>query len=200
MVCSVCDPVRQENECESYGCDFWTHKGSCCSFSKWPKTGIPGFQYEEDTQLLLQGDRKQQGLLLLVLLVGAGKGKQKPSRISTQKLSSLQTQPPEKIFTRPLVWLHMSHKGIRAKVTREPSSVGIWFCRVITEETAHLWQKENKKIKSELSKDTCTRMHTTKQLGYWRAPSFQVLSCHLELNPGLRERRGRKRRQCKEEC
>lgn len=46
----------------------------------------------------------------------------------------------------------MSHKGIRAKVTLEPSSVGIWFCRVITDETAHLSQKENKQIKSELSK------------------------------------------------
>lgn len=41
-------------------------------------------------------------------------------------------------LTSPLVWLHMSHKGIRARVTRLPSSVGIWFWRVITDETAHL--------------------------------------------------------------
>lgn len=50
----------------------------------------------------------------------------------------------EKVLTSPLVWLHMSHKGIRANVTLEPSSAGIWFCRAITEETAHLTsQKED---------------------------------------------------------
>lgn len=41
-------------------------------------------------------------------------------------------------LTSPFVWLHMSQSGMRARVTRLPSSVGIWFWRVITEDTAHL--------------------------------------------------------------
>lgn len=46
----------------------------------------------------------------------------------------------DKDFTSPFVWLHMSQRGMRARVTRLPSSVGIWFWRVITEDTAHLSQ------------------------------------------------------------
>lgn len=41
-------------------------------------------------------------------------------------------------LTSPFMWLHMSQRGMRARVSPLPSSRGIWFCRVITEDTAHL--------------------------------------------------------------
>ena len=40
--------------------------------------------------------------------------------------------------THPLVWLLMSHNGINAVSTSPVSVLGIWFCRVMTVDTAHL--------------------------------------------------------------
>lgn len=48
-------------------------------------------------------------------------------------------------LTSPFLWLHMSQRGIRARVTCLPSSVGIWFCRVITDDTAHLFHTTSRK-------------------------------------------------------
>ena len=40
--------------------------------------------------------------------------------------------------TQPLLWLHMSHRGISAVSTSPVSVFGIWFWRVMTVDTAHL--------------------------------------------------------------
>lgn len=60
-------------------------------FLQCPKTSVLSLQSEKDAQLLPEGDRKQQGLLLLVLLVGAGKGKQE----AKQKVHPEAQQPPD---------------------------------------------------------------------------------------------------------
>lgn len=49
---------------------------------------------------------------------------------------SNHTRPGQWVLTRPLVWLHMSHRDKRGSPGSRPP-VGIWFCRVSNrEETA----------------------------------------------------------------